>query len=177
MCSKMQIGNIHSFIHSSTPSLMLDGFANLVCFSCVGLDRAGLVGLMWDQMNGEKRKVRVFGPTPPSTDQDTEAAQICGRICPIILILATLLSISFIIDQSFQILLVLHEHVVHGPVVPGHVGPQGGPTRGRAAYSNSRRPPRVRAAALWRRRGRNGSFASSQLELGSGGKDGVVEQT
>ena len=52
-----------------------------------------------------------------------------------------------------------------------------GPTRGKAAYSNSRRPPRVRAAALWRRRGRNGSFASSQLELGSGGKDGVVEQT
>ena len=104
---------------------MLDGFANLVCFSCVGLDRAGLVGLMWDQMNGEKRKVRVFGPTPPSTDQDTEAAQICGRICPIILILAALLSISFIIDQSFQILLVLHEHVVLGPVVPGHVGPQG----------------------------------------------------
>ena len=79
MCSKMQIGNIHSFIHSSTPSLMLDGFANLVCFSCVGLDRAGLVGLMWDQMNGEKRKVRVFGPTPPSTDQDTEA-HCCGRL-------------------------------------------------------------------------------------------------
>ena len=131
---------------------------------------------MWDQMNGEKRKVRVFGPTPPSTDQDTEAAQVCGRISPIILVQAALLSISLIIDQSFQILLVLHEHVVLGPVVPGHVRPHAGPTRGRA-YSNSRRPPRVRAAALWRRRGRNGSFASSQLELGSGGKDGVVEQT
>ena len=55
---------------------------------------------MWDQMNGEKRKVRVFGPTPPSTDQDTEAAQVCGRISPIILIQAALLSISLIILTS-----------------------------------------------------------------------------
>ena len=55
---------------------------------------------MWDQMNGEKRKVRVFGPTPPSTDQDIEAAQNCGRISPIILIQAALLSISLIILTS-----------------------------------------------------------------------------